>query len=96
MAGINAGLPSDRIMLDWHLEARASPPRRRSGDRPDMPAPTRCPHRADPNRDIDALMRDDPAAALWVRMGLRALTESFAQGLRITGFDTGAAAYHLR
>ena len=48
-------------------------------------------------RDIDALMRDDPAAALRARMELRAaLTESFAQGLRITGFDTGAAAYHLR
>ena len=44
-----------------------------------------------------ALMRVDPAAALRARMELRAaLTESFAQGLRITGFDTGAAAYHLR
>jgi hypothetical protein len=41
-------------------------------------------------------MRDDPAAALRARMELRAaLTDGFAKGLRITGFDSGAAAYLL-
>jgi predicted GNAT superfamily acetyltransferase len=47
-------------------------------------------------RDIDALLRDDPKAALQARMDLRAaLSDGFAQGLRITGFDAGTAAYHL-
>ncbi|MFO1140043.1 MAG: GNAT family N-acetyltransferase [Paracoccus sp. (in: a-proteobacteria)] len=98
MEGINAGLPSDRIMLDWHLESEGVAARAAGrATAPDMPAPD-TPARIVPiPRDIDALMRDDPAAALRARMELRAaLTESFAQGLRITGFDTGAAAYHLR
>ena len=92
MAGINAGLPSDRIMLDWHLE-RDGVAARAQGRTP--PPPNAVGKVAIP-RDIDALLRDDPAAALRARMELRAaLTDAFAKGLRITGFDSGAAAYLL-
>ena len=92
MAGINAGLPSDRIMLDWHLESDGVAARAQ-GRTP--PSPNAVGKVAIP-RDIDALLRDDPAAALRARMELRAaLTDAFAKGLRITGFDSGAAAYLL-
>ena len=92
MAGINAGLPSDRIMLDWHLESAGVAARAEGRTPPALNAVSKV---AIP-RDIDALMRDDPSAALRARMDLRAaLTDAFAKGLRITGFDSGAAAYLL-
>lgn len=96
MAGINAGLPSDRIMLDWHLESPGVTARAK-GRMPARPAPAPAPARIVPiPHDIDALLRDDPAAALQARMELRAtLTEGFARGLSITGFDGAACAYHL-
>ena len=102
MAGINAGLPSDRIMLDWHLDSEGVAARA-EGRTPAVtthaltPPAATAPARVVPiPRDIDALLRDDPAGALQARMDLRAaLTDGFAQGLRITGFDAGAAAYHL-
>lgn len=98
MEGINAGLPSDRIMLDWHLDS-AGVAARAGGGTPPAPAaaPALAPARIVPiPRDIDALLRDDPAAALQARMQLRtALTEAFADGLAITGFDGAACAYHL-
>ena len=92
MAGINAGLPSDRIMLDWHLESDGVAARAKGLPPPDAPTARMVPI----PRDIDKLMRDDPAQALRARMELReALTGAFAQGLRITGFDSSAAAYRL-
>ena len=92
MEGINAGLPSDRIMLDWHLDSAPVAARANGLPPPETPAARMVPI----PRDIDALMRDDPAEALRARMELRAaLTGAFAQGLRITGFDTPAAAYRL-
>ena len=100
MEGINAGLPSDRIMLDWHLDrpevaARAAVPAAASAAGSGTAAIRPARTVAIP-RDIDALLRNDPDAALRARMDLRhALSESFAQGLRITGFDTASAAYHL-
>lgn len=92
MVGINAGLPSDRIMLDWHLDSAAVAARAKGLPPPDAPTARMVPI----PRDIDKLMRDDPAQALRARMELReALTGAFAQGLRITGFDSSATAYRL-
>ena len=92
MEGINAGLPSDRIMLDWHLESDGVAARAEGR----TPPPPNAVGKVAIPRDIDALLRDDPAAALRARMELRAaLTDAFAKGLRITGFDSGAAAYLL-
>lgn len=101
MTGINAGLPSDRIMLDWHLDrpevaARAAGPAAASAAGSGTAAIIPPARTVAIPRDIDALLRSDPDAALRARMDLRhALSEGFAQGLRITGFDTASAAYHL-
>ena len=92
MTGINAGLPSDRIMLDWYLDSPGVAARAAGSAPTGTPAARKV---AIPS-DIDTLLRDDPDAALRARLDLRhALTEGFAQGLRITGFDTKEAAYHL-
>lgn len=92
MEGINAGLPSDRLMLDWHL---ASPgvAARAAGTTPPEPVASR---RAAIPRDLDALLREAPEAALAARLDLRAaLTSAFAAGLAITGFDSRAGEYLL-
>ena len=92
MVGINAGLPSDRIMLDWYLDSPGVAARAAGS----APTGTPAARKVAIPRDIDTLLRDDPDAALRARLDLRhALTEGFAQGLRITGFDTKEAAYHL-
>ncbi len=81
MPGINAGLPSDRLLARWDLNAVRAP----------IPEGTRV---AIP-RDFDALLAD-PAAALRARLDLRAVLQSaFARGERIIGFDRAACAYIL-
>ncbi|WP_347267001.1 GNAT family N-acetyltransferase [Paracoccus sp. (in: a-proteobacteria)] len=92
MAGINAGLASDRIVLDWHL--RDAGVAARAAGQPPAPPPA-GPGVAIP-RDIAALMRDDPAAARAARMALRHdLQAAFARGQRIAGFDRARARYLL-
>jgi len=92
MEGINAGLPSDRLLLDWDLNS-APVTTRAAGHRPD-PDPTA--QRIAIPRDIDAMMRDDAQAALQARLRLRdGLTTAFAKGLAITGFVLETAEYLL-
>lgn len=92
MEGINAGLPSDRLLLDWHLDSAGVAARARNGL---VPAPAVQRRVAIP-ADLDALLRQSPALALAARMQLRAdLTGAFAEGLAITGFDTEKAEYWL-
>ena len=92
MEGINAGLPSDRLLLDWHLDSAGVTARARNGL---VPAPAVQRRVAIP-ADLDALLRQSPAQALAARMQLRAdLTGAFAEGLAITGFDTEKAEYWL-
>lgn len=92
MAGINAGLPSDRIMLDWHLDSPGVAARAAGSP----PAPPSAPLRLPIPGDIDLLLRDDPKAALRARLELRQhLTEAFARGQRISGFDRNGPAYLL-
>lgn len=90
MVGINAGLPSDRIVADWWLDTprvaahAAGRPETASGQRVPIP------------RDLDALIASDPAAALQARLRLReALEEAFAKGQAIIGFDRKTAEYLL-
>lgn len=92
MEGINAGLPSDRLLVDWHLDSAGVAARAGNGL---APAPAVQRRLAIP-RDLDALLRQAPAQALAARMQLRAgLTEAFAAGLAVTGFDTEKAEYWL-
>ena len=91
MPGINAGLPSDRVVVDWQLDSTAVAARA-AGTVPALPQAQRIPIPP----DLDALLREDPQQALDMRIALRrTLTEGFAQGRRIIGFDPAGPAYLL-
>lgn len=93
MEGINAGLPSDRLMADWHLASPVAAAMAEGRTRPDIPA-----RRLDLPlpESLDAMMETAPEAALHLRLALRAaLTEAFARGERITGFDRDSRCYLL-
>jgi predicted GNAT superfamily acetyltransferase len=83
MEGINAGVPSDRLLADWDLT--------RDGTAPVTPVDTvRIP------ADFARLVADDPATALAERLRIRqALEAGFADGLQIAGFDRRENAYLL-
>lgn len=82
MEGINAGLPSDRLLAEWHLTAPPAPP----GTPLEIALP----------EDLDRLMDTDPGAALRLRLALRAaLQDAFAKGQRITGYDPVQRRYLL-
>ena len=93
MVGINAGLPSDRIVADWQLDD----PRveaRSQGQKLEFPADIR---RVEFPGDIDQLLATDPAAAMAARLSLReTLLAAFAEGQCIVGFDPKKPAYLLR
>ena len=92
MPGINAGLPSDRLMAVWHLDSErvaaraqgAAPDSLGSDERLEIP------------QDIDALIAAEPAKALSERLRLRsALQTAFSEGRAITGFDRARHCYLL-
>ena len=90
MPGINAGLPSDRVMALWHLDA-PSVAARAAGQGGAAPEGT---ERVEIPADFDALLASDPQAALAARLGLRErLQAAFAEGQAIIGFDRARAAY---
>ena len=93
MEGINAGLPSDRLVADWQLDAPGVAARAAGDAAPAEGAPRlTVPIPA----DLDHLVAIDREAALATRMAVRrALTQAFAEGLRITGFDVRTPAYLL-
>ncbi|WP_193140879.1 MULTISPECIES: GNAT family N-acetyltransferase [unclassified Meridianimarinicoccus] len=93
MEGINAGVASDRLLAEWHLTApdvvqRASNPLTppASGDDLRVAIPA----------DFGALLSNDPKGALAERLRVRAaLTAAFADGFRVSGFDTETCEYLL-
>lgn len=92
MPGINAGLPSDRVMAVWQLDA----PRvvARAAGQP-LPMPIISAEAVIP-ADIDGLLQADPARALFERLRLRdRLQGSFDAGLAIIGFDRNRHRYLL-
>ncbi len=83
MEGINAGVPSDRLLADWDL-TQAEGAGIETVDTVPIPA------------DFARLVADDPAAALSERLRIRAALEAaFATGLHIAGFHRDANAYLL-
>ena len=83
MEGINAGLPSDRLLAEWDLTRPADAEATPAGTVP-IPA------------DFAKLALDDPGAALAERLRIRkALEGAFAEGLQIAGFDRSQNAYLL-
>lgn len=83
MEGINAGVPSDRLLADWDLtrpdDALITPV-----DQVHIPA------------DFASLVTEAPQDALAARLRIRAALEAaFADGLHVAGFDRTANAYLL-
>lgn len=90
MAGINAGLPSDRLLAEWHLDAPAVAALAR-GERLLPPEDAR---RVVIPADIDGLLATAPEQALAERLRVRAeITAGLRDGYVITGFDRTAPAY---
>lgn len=89
MPGINAGLPSDRVMAVWALDdARVAC--RAAG----QTVPEEAAEYVEIPPDIDALMARDPQAALAARLDLRArLQAAFAKGQSLVGFDRARHSY---
>lgn len=92
MLGINAGLPSDRLLAEWRLESRGVVARA-EGVPPYLTGVTA---RLTLPPDFDALMAGDPGLALAERLRLReGLMGAFSEGLAIVGYDRAEGAYLL-
>lgn len=93
MEGINAGLPSDRLLAEWNLDSAGVLGRLQGAPAPGAgPADQRIAIPA----DVDGLMKADLPAALEARLRVRRdMTDAFAKGLRITGFDPSSHSYLL-
>lgn len=93
MAGINSGLASDRLLVDWDLASPVVAALADGRPRPDQAA---TPLALTLPEDLDALMRDDPAKASDLRLGLRQeLRQALSEGRRIVDFDRRARQYLL-
>lgn len=94
MAGINAGAPSDRLSVDWHLDAPAVKARA-EGNRA-RPVEGQIVSRVAIPPDFPALLSAAPQEALSERLRVRnSLQSAFADGLEIAGFDRGTGDYLL-
>lgn len=93
MEGINRGLASDRLLVDWHLEAPVVAALAQGGQRPLQPAtalPLSLP------KDLEQLTKTAPDKARDLRNRLRDLLQTaFANGRSIVDFDRNERCYLL-
>ena len=93
MAGINAGLGSDRLLVDWDLASEkvaALATRKPAPASEGTPLPLALPE------DVETLARTDPSRLEALRRDLRdQIQRAFAQGQRIIGFDRETRRYIL-
>lgn len=93
MAGINSGLSSDRLLVDWDLAAPVASALAAGQSRPEeasVPLEVTLPE------NLEALTRDAPDSARDLRLRLRAeLQAAFGQGRRIVDFDRARRRYLL-
>jgi predicted GNAT superfamily acetyltransferase len=91
MEGINKGVPSDRLLVEWRLDAPHVA--RLAKGQTDAPDPSHKVLVAIPP-EFGALLLSDPAAALAERLRVRqAMMTRFQTGQGISGYDTGRRAY---
>ncbi len=95
MEGINAGVPSDRLLVDWDLTSPRVAALAAGGE----PVPGAQPTgllRIEIPEDLDGLLRSDPGKALSERLRVREeMTAAFAKGYRVCGFDAAGCCYLL-
>jgi predicted GNAT superfamily acetyltransferase len=92
MAGINQGVPSDRLLVDWPLQSPIVIARAAGAADGHVAGGVRV--AIDPN--FETLLLSDPDQALTLRLQLRkTLMDHFAQGLHISGYDPVAHSYCL-
>jgi predicted GNAT superfamily acetyltransferase len=93
MAGINQGLASDRLLVDWTL---AAPRVAALAEGPALPVPGATPLPVVLPEDVGDLAATDPAAATALRLALRdAIRAAFGEGRRIVDFDRRSRNYLL-
>lgn len=91
MAGINAGVPSDRLLVEWFIEDAAVAARAARQAVKAVPV-----SRIAIPADFAEMLATDPGRALAERLRLRQeLTDAFARGEEITGFDRTRGEYLL-
>ncbi|MCA0272340.1 MAG: GNAT family N-acetyltransferase [Proteobacteria bacterium] len=94
MAGINAGAPSDRLSVEWRLDALGVKARA-EGQRP-RPGAGGIKARVNIPADFAALLSGASEVALSERLRVRdSLQAAFADGLEIGGFDRETGDYLL-
>ncbi len=95
MEGINAGVPSDRLVAEWRLEdpeveRRARDPRAAPSAAPDDALFVMIPG------DFAAMLSQAPEMAMAERLRVRhEITTAFANGFRIVGFNVATCRYLL-
>lgn len=96
MGGINAGAPSDRLLVDWHLNSGRVMSRAPDGNKePGGETGSAAANIAIP-ADFDALLKTNREAARAERLRVReAMSAAFAAGLEIRGFDAATRSYLL-
>lgn len=94
MAGINAGAPSDRLSVEWRLDAPGV--RARADGRHPRPGEDSIVGRVAIPPDFARLLSGAPQEALSERFRVRdSLQVAFAEGLEIGGFDRETGDYLL-
>jgi len=92
MKGINAGLPSDRLLVQWELSSETA----RACALGDTLQVENCAVTVAIPRDLNQLLLSNPRAALDARLRVReALIRHFADGFAIHHYDADASAYLL-
>ncbi|MFD2740668.1 GNAT family N-acetyltransferase [Sulfitobacter aestuarii] len=95
MVGINAGVPSDRLLAEWHLDTAEIAQRAVDPQAP-APQPDNIVARVAIPADFPALLANDLETALAERLRVRSeLVTAFAGGLIVAGFDTARGEYLL-
>ncbi|CRL10706.1 hypothetical protein NIT7321_01553 [Phaeobacter italicus] len=93
MVGINAGIPSDRLLVDWHLTAPRAEElaKGRKTVTPDGADKTMI---VEVPKDLDRLLVSDLDAAISERLRVREeMTSAFAKGYKVDGFDAKTCCY---
>lgn len=96
MEGINAGVASDRLLVEWDLTAPEVVHRAEKPTIPISQENNKDDLRVAIPADFDALLSDDLEHAISERLRVRSvLTSAFTDGFRITGFDMETYEYIL-